>query len=206
MKKVAFVLVLVAAIVGIVFGGLSMASASLPVGPNQPPYPTRTPTPTPTPAPTPCCDAMLAGINTLSTTVTNIETAFTNLQAMETDYDMVEVAHGVEDFVVASPPFSGVVHVSLTVHTWEVDKADEQGEEDDLVWVYCRALDKEGSGWSTRGFDITGNDVTVLEFDAVGNETVHPWSLKASNRADDVFHNEFDLSVFYIYTMTYPKL
>jgi hypothetical protein len=68
MKKLAFVVVLVAVIVGIVFGGLSMASASVPVNPH--PNPTCTPTPTPTPN---CCVTMLDSINALDEKVTSIQ-------------------------------------------------------------------------------------------------------------------------------------
>ena len=83
MKKLAFVVVLVAAIVGIVFGGISVASAGhlLPPtntqGPTNTPHSTCTPKPTPTPD---CCVTMLESINALSTQVTNLQSDVTSIK------------------------------------------------------------------------------------------------------------------------------
>ena len=75
MKKVAFIGILIAVLAGIVFGGLSIASAA----PNAP----NAPRPTPTPTPNPCVE-MLNRINTLSTQVTNLQTELANVTKMET--------------------------------------------------------------------------------------------------------------------------
>ena len=80
MKKVAFVVVLVAAIVGMVFGGLSVASAGF-FDPT--PHPTCTPKPSPTPAPTPCCDTTLAKIDALSLQVSNLQKYLGNVSMTE---------------------------------------------------------------------------------------------------------------------------
>ena len=80
MKKLAFVVVLVAAIVGMVFGGISVASAGF-FDPT--PHPTCTPKPSPTPAPTPCCDAMLTSINALDQKMTSIQNELANVTMME---------------------------------------------------------------------------------------------------------------------------
>ena len=93
MKKIAFVAVLIAVIVGIVFGGISLASAAPQATPTPTPTPTqgggggggggcvipiptppRMPTPPPPPTPTPnCCVEMLNRINTLDQKVTALQ-------------------------------------------------------------------------------------------------------------------------------------
>jgi len=63
MKKVAFIVVLVAVIVGIVFGGVSISSAA----------------PKPTPTPT-ACDTLIAKIDALEAKITALDGNVTNLQ------------------------------------------------------------------------------------------------------------------------------
>jgi hypothetical protein len=82
MKKLAFVVVLVALVVGIVFGGLSMASAT----DNREPWHTNTPHPTCTPKPTPapnCCVTMW-GYSGNVTVPDNGSTSVPYLQPQET--------------------------------------------------------------------------------------------------------------------------
>jgi hypothetical protein len=203
MKKVLFTIGIIAILVGVAFAAMAATS-----NPAPPPWTALEGKITAVSTQVTNLQGNVSAIGTnvtaLDTKVTNLEAEFTGLQVMETDWDMVKVAYGQEDVTIVSPSFTGVVHVSLTVHAWGLDEANEVDEEDDGIWVYCRGLDKEGLGWSAMNFKVN-EGLTVLEFDTVGDAETHPWSIKASNRADDVFHNYLDLTVYYTYTMTYPK-
>ena len=133
MKRLAFVLVLVAAIVGLVFGGLSVASAGF-FDPT--PHPTCTPKPSPTPAPTPCCDAMLQKIDALSLQVANLQNDLANVPIMETVSGGYQVPFGGSAYPIEGS-YSEIRHVSLTIFV--------AGMLDPSDWVSIRAY-KGGSG------------------------------------------------------------
>lgn len=97
MKKLAFLVVLVAVIVGIVFGSISIASATRP---------------TPTPVVNPC-NEMLERIYALDQKVTGLQNELANVTRMETISGVGNGTSGGKVFVEERYP--DIRHVSLTI-------------------------------------------------------------------------------------------
>ena len=188
MKKVAFVVVLVAVIVGIVFGGLSMASASLPVGPNQP-YPNCTPKPTPTP----CCDTTLAGINDLHSDVyafytlidgklDNILNEFPDLVRMDRtvgNFTTEDTTSGLGD---TNPFYS---HWSITLWADGVDSGD---------WIHIQTkMPTQQQLAELTSSNYTNHTAVNFEFDGRG------WEIIVNDASGD------PVDVYYCITQIYSS-
>ena len=127
MKKLAFVVVLVAAIVGIVFGGISVASAGhlLPPtntqGPANTPHPTCTPKPTPIPTPNCCQDVndkvtnIQGNVSTIKDDVALIKTSLGNVTKMDTISGHQVIAGDSGYLEILPETYPEVRHVSLSL-------------------------------------------------------------------------------------------
>ena len=120
MKKIAFVAVLIAVIVGIVFGGIALAGTATPDKDK----------PKPTPTPNPCVE-MLNRINALSTQVGTLQSDVTALQAQMGNVTHMDTFSGnVTLSNTSAAPLDFVYpqarHVSITVSYWPMDAPGDE--------------------------------------------------------------------------------
>ena len=192
MKKVAFVVVLVAAIVGMVFGGLSVASAGF-FDPT--PHPTSTPRPTPTPD---CCqnvndkvtsiqgnvsglrDSLFGIYDSINYTLNDILNEFPNLIKMGTmvgNFTTDNTMSGTGDTDIYS-------HWSITLWANGVDSGD---------WIYVDTkLPTERRIAELTSSNYTNNTAVNFELDGRG------WEIVVNDTSGD------PVFVYFCVTQMYP--
>ena len=217
MKKIAFVAVLIAVIVGIVFGGISLASAApqatptptptpTPGGgggggggggpilmPTCPPIPTPPRMPTPTPTPTPnCCVEMLNRINALSTQVTNLQTDLANVTRMETISGNYTFEGNTNTWYPVDYDYYGQVrHVSLSLYYDAFPQDVNAGGGMLDVFSYLGPFTGTVGEWST--WDGSPSDLYItLDFNT------DYWSIGGYNDSANAFYMYYRATITYV--------
>ena len=176
MKKLAFVVVLVAAIVGIVFGGISVASAGHLLPPTNTQGPANTPHPTCTPKPTPidCCATVNEKVTSIQGNVSAIQSDLANVTRMETTSGNGTVFQA---YKVIKAHYPSIGHVSITISCYGLDA--DLGDYV-IVWpelsgaAYGQLPPLTGANnfdWEAHNFQFDGDGWQIWVGDDGGNTT-----------------------------------
>jgi hypothetical protein len=192
MKRLAFVVVLVAAIVGIVFGGLSVANADLVIHTMPTPWPSHTPDPTCSPRPTPtpdCCQEVNGKATSIQGNISDMQSLLNTIDGnaanaaydahtiknklpffsyTDTYADSRFIDHGGE--LVSSENYPLGAHFTLTIFTSGI------ANEEVIFYVYCNVNGHsikhretiQDDGWHYYEFDATSLYVGAAIFSGDG--------------------------------------
>ncbi len=127
-----------------------------------------------------------------------------NSQVIVAENDIVAIGYPSSSgaVTVVEPSVDGVVHVSLTVTTWNLNNTNPSYD-DDYVVLEVRFQDKDSGAFVSSAM-VLEPGLNTLEFDAVGNGVQAPWRLYGQNLEPCSLCSSSDLLVGYNYTMTYP--